>query len=1251
MSQESQTKESTPSANHFLVVGIGASAGGLDAFKQLIRTIPVDSGMAYILVQHLDPTHNSILCELIQKITLIPTYEVTDNLKVQPNHIYVIPSNKLLTVKDDLIHLADRELGSYNLPIDLFFKSLAEVYQSRAIGIVLSGTGKDGTVGLRTLKLHGGITFAQDNSAAFNEMPQHAIDAKVVDFVLSPGEIVSQLMELVSILKENTSLEKVIEPRPEDIYFKQILALLDLQKGVDFTYYKQTTIRRRITRRMMLRNLAQVRDYLENLKVNPAEVDVLFQDILIPVTEFFRDAPAFDNLCSVTLPALLKEKTIKETFRAWCIGCSTGQEAYSLAICLFEFFSSQSDPCKIQVFATDISEAGIAHARSGFYSFADVSTVSPERLAKFFTKTEGGFVVNKAIRDICVFATHNVLTNPPFAGIDLISCRNVLIYMDPFLQRKAMATFHYSLNAKGMLLLGKSESVGNSSDLFGSFNETDKMYSRNSVPGRFINIVAKRRIEFFANGNNKQKDIRPNDDYQKSADDIVLAKSPAGVIVNDHFEILQFRGATGEWLESAPGKPNVNVLKMAKYGLAVDLRNALHKAKTSKLPFIKEGIILEKNGIKKIATLEVYPILNTINLYFLILFKNTAVLPTLNQPMEIVGKGKISIQEIRTLELEKELSQTREDMRTITEDQEAGNEELLSANEELLSGSEELRSLNEELEISKEELQSTVEELSVANQELTFRNDELTYSRKYSEGIISTISEPLIVLNKDLQIKSVNSAFYKFFNLNEKETIGSHFYEIDQQQWSNPAIRAMLQQTLQEQGFNMHYELKMNFKRIGERVLVLNARKIVNESNSEQLILLIIEDITDQKLREELTESKSEYSKTILDANPIITSTSSPDGMLTYANKYFLTYSGLSLEEATRQGWAAVIHPDQTGEVTKAWMECMASGEEFFKEVLLKRHDGAYRWHASHALPIRNPEGTITSWVSSSSYIHDQKMFSDELETQIRERTQSLKESNIELMHSNKNLEQFAFIASHDLQEPLRKIKTFSNILIENYQEVLNTDGKELVKRIFTASERLSRLIQDVLNFSRIDHTEFAYVTTDINKILANVINDFALLIDEKEAIIKVDVMPEIKAIPVQINQLFYNLLSNSLKFCQPENKPVITVTSRNLTKVELLKHPDLNHELAYFEILFADNGIGFNEQYKEKIFEIFQRLHNQRTYTGTGIGLALCKKIVLNHSGLIYAESHEKAGTLFHIILPLNGHPMHGELLPGYAE
>ena len=1237
--------------DNYLVVGVGASSGGMEAFKHLIKAVPIDSGIAFILVQHLAPDHESILTEILQKITLIPIQEITDNLHIKPDHIYIIPANKLLMAKDGVLKLSERPPNTNVLSIDIFFSSLADVYQAQAIGIVMSGNGSDGTEGLRAIKKFGGVTFAQNQTAAYPEMPQNAIKAKVVDFVLSPEDIITQLILLTNTLSVNMVEDRPREKTEEDVFFNKMISVLDLKKGVDFTYYKQNTIKRRIARRMVIKNYGKVSDYFTYLEHNTAEIDNLFQDILIPVTDFFRDPKIFDALLHTALEGLVKQKVGNDTLRVWTVGCSTGQETFSIAMLLYEFFEQRTERCKIQIFATDISELGIMHARSGLYSMNEVSNISATRLARFFTKTETGYQINKSIRDLCVFAIHNVLASPPFAGIDLISCRNVLIYMDTFLQRKAMATFHYSLNEKGMLLLGNSESIGSSADLFTPFSDTDKIYLRKQVPGRYTHIAVKRRAELLAHRISKvASPNRPKDDFLKHADEKILARCPDGVIVNDLLEIVHFRGVTGNWLEQTSGKPSISILKMVRRELYVDLRNAIHKAKTTKLSFVKEGIVMQREGARKLVTLEVIPLLDTINLYYLILFRNTHELRDLKDEKTDSGGAMMSkAHEFRAQQLEKELFQTREDMRTISEDQEAGTEELLSANEELLSGSEELRSLNEELEISKEELQSTVEELSVSNQELAFRIDQLNYSQKYAEAIVTTISEPIVVLDMDLKVKSANSAFFKTFQRTEQETVGHFFYELENHQWNIPELRRILDRTLDDKHFFEQFEARVKFAAIGERVMLVNARKIYNEGNSEQLVLLVLDDVTERRALENSLKANADYLRTMLDSTPLISTAAQPDGKIIFYNKYFLEYSGFQFDEIVAQGWEAIIDPADIERIRKAWSHAITTGEVFYQDLRFKRHDGVYRWHLSRATPIRDNRGDITSWVGTSTEIHDQKMFAEELKRKVKERTASLLESNLELEHSNKNLEQFAFIASHDLQEPLRKIQTFSSMLSDNFGQELPPAASGIIAKIAACSKRMSELIENTLRFFGVENSSNQFQDVNLNDILKKVLTDFSLVIEEKKALIRTSSLPTATVIPGQVNQLFYNLISNSLKFTRNVSIE-INISSRKLSLVEVLKYPNLKKEQSYFEILFADNGIGFDELHKDRIFEIFQRLHSQNVFLGTGMGLALCKKIVMNHHGEIFAESNPGAGALFHVILPFQNSNQ-TSLLPGYSE
>ena len=1103
------------SSNLFPVVGIGASAGGLDAFKRLLKAIPVDSGMAYILVQHLDPAHESILADLLQKVTKIPIQEITDNIHVSPDHIYIIPSNKLLTATDGILQLSPRlPRNQKNMPIDLFFTSLAEVHQHQAIGIVLSGTGTDGTLGLKAIKEHGGITVAQQpTSAAYDGMPQSAIDTNVADYILSPEAMPEQLRLLNDLRNHHNDIDHT--PSAEE-GFRQILSLLHIRRGVDFTHYKQTTIRRRLARRIAMSMKENISEYLVYLKENKTEQDYLYQDLLIPVTQFFRDPDIFEKLSETVIPLIAKNKFANEPIRIWIAGCSTGEEAYSIVMCLHEYLGEKAEVTPIQVFATDISEIAITKARTGTYKKGEVNGVSASRLQRFFTKTDNKYRLHKAIRDTCIFACHNYLKDPPFAKMDMISCRNSLIYVEPILQKKALTTFHYALKDKGVLLLGKSETTGPAAELYNVFDNQAKIYTRKAIPGKFNHLIPDRKEEVFkgfAYGSTRNESTK--DDFQKNADDIILSRyAPAGVIVNDQLEIVQFRGATGRWLEPSPGKPDLNVLKMAKEGLSFELRNALHKAKSTQAVFVKHDIPFQLAAIEYLVTIEVIPLLNTIEPHFLILFKDTVI--SEEQPLA-ADTIKQSKERARTQALQKELAQVREDMRNISEVQQASNEELQSANEELLSGSEELQSLNEELETSKEEIQTSNEELIIVNQELSDRNEQLDLSRLYAESIVTTIREPFIILNKNLEVKSANQPFYTIFHATEEGIVGRHLFEFNHKQWNIPGLRKMLEKILPEKANIVDFEVIHSFPVLGERMMLLNASRILRDHNEEQLILLAIEDITVKRKLE--------------------------------------------------------------------------------KEV---------------------------------------QLFTDELEKQVSERTFSLHEANVKLLHSNENLKQFAYIASHDLQEPLRKIRTFSSTLNDRFMKDLPLKAQELITKILASAERMSNLIKEVLNFSKILQGDVPFEKTDLNEVLSQVITDFDLLIHEKNVVIYREQLPVIDAIPIQISQLFYNLISNAIKFSRKDTPLLINISATKLTKEAQKKMGSLHPKLSYYVISFKDNGIGFEQQYAEQIFLIFHRLNSVEEYAGTGIGLALCKKIVVNHQGEIYGISKNQDGALFQIILPV---------------
>src|SRR5216683_1715952 len=758
----------------FPIVGVGASAGGLEAFTQLLKALPSRTGMAYVLVQHLDPTHESALTEILAKTTEMPVSQVTDATPVEPNHVYVIPPNVDMIISQGILRLTARtETRGRHMPIDRFLRSLAEDQRSNAIGVILSGTASDGTLGLGAIKAEGGITFAQDEeSAKFEGMPQSAIAAGCVDFVLSPDAIGRELARIRAhpYLAPSSPAGTAELVHDGDPQLKKILQLLRTATRVDFSDYKPATVKRRILRRMALHKVEKLKGYVQFLRHHPAEVEALYEDILIKVTSFFRDPDAFEALKTEVFPSILKHRTPEEPIRVWVPGCSTGEETYSQAIALLEFLRNRRDDIPIQLFGTDLGQGSIEKARAGIYPQSIAADVSPERLRRFFVKVEGGYRINKTIRDICVFARQNLLQDPPFSRIDVISCRNVLIYLGPVLQKRIMPIFHYALKPRGFLMLGGAEGIiGTASDLFELMDRKHKIYCRKSIASGLHLDFAASRYSSEAGNNSGGKEVQKREgsvrllDLHKEADRILLTKyAPVAVVINDDMEVLESRGHVGLYLELAPGRASFNVLKMAREGLLFDLQSAINEAKKEKegVPVRKENVQIERNGEVRDVNLEItaFKVVSGSGRHFLIMFEDSrsAGKGELAETMAAeakLGKGGKKKRSGQSSHLKQELDATKRYLHSIVEDKEASNEELQAANEEILSSNEELQSTNEELQTAKEELESTNEELHTVNEELHNRNFELTEANTDLVNLLSSVNIAMVMLGRDLRIR------------------------------------------------------------------------------------------------------------------------------------------------------------------------------------------------------------------------------------------------------------------------------------------------------------------------------------------------------------------------------------------------------------------------------------------------------------------------------------------------------------------
>lgn len=857
--------KATEKENAFPVVAIGASAGGLEAMMELLKYLPADTGMAFIYVQHLSPDHKSMLTEILSKKTSMKVQEIDDMDQITPDNLFIIPYNKGIEVTEGQLKLIPRSENSTAISIDVLFSSLAEAQHERVIGIILSGSASDGTMGMKAIKQEGGLTFAQDDTAKFTSMPHSAIAAGTVDFILSPKEIALELARLSKhpLLKPtgNKGAEEDLIDN-NDPNLKKILLQLQKTTGVDFSGYKMNTIKRRIIRRMLLYKIKHLHEYAQLLSTEKEEIHILYQDLLINVTSFFRDTDTHHYLKENLLPKILKRKKNGESLRIWVPACATGEEAYSIAMIVLELQESKDTAIPVQIFATDLSESAISKARQGIYTLQDLETVSPKRIQRFFVKADGGFRVNKSIREICIFAPHNVLRDPPFSRLDFISCCNLFIYFDNPAQKKVVNTFHYALNDNGFLMLGKSENISHSASLFTSVSKKYKIFSRKPnastrklaapSPRYPHQTLPEANLPVTAKSKSRQTLLSNYNGLDNAIDTILVSEFvPASVVITHQLEIVQFRGNTDAFLTHPKGRATFNILKMARPEIAFELRNAITKAIKTKQRFRKSGIEiyqpLSGNNVR-IISIEIVPLAIEWNepLLLVIFAEHDQVEPVWHNAES--GKDNSLAKDRRIKKLELELAAAHADALALAQEQEAYTLELQSAHEEVVSSNEELQTVNEELETSKEEIESANEELTTTNQELQTRNDLLNEAYNYSEAIFATLHEPLIVLDKHLRVKAANKTFYKKFNTSAEETEGKLLYELGNKQWDIPRLRELLDEILPNNTHFHDFEITHNFPGIGEKTMLLNARRIVQKRNQTELILVAIADITEQVL-------------------------------------------------------------------------------------------------------------------------------------------------------------------------------------------------------------------------------------------------------------------------------------------------------------------------------------------------------------------------------------------------------------------
>jgi chemotaxis methyl-accepting protein methylase len=768
-----QTPARPPAVDHsFPIVGIGTSAGGLEALEHFLSHVPRNSGLAFVIVQHLDPTRKGIMPELLQRSTGMQVIQVRDRTRIEPDCVYVIPPNKDMSILRGVLHLLEPvSPRGLRLPIDFFLRSLAQDRLEHSIGVILSGMGSDGTLGLRAIKEKGGVVLVQDPATAkFDGMPRSAIDSGLADIVAPVDDLPARIINYLRRTPPVHTPERPLEDKTESALDKVII-LLRTHTGHDFSLYKKNTFHRRIVRRMGIHQIDKLASYLRYLQKNSQELDLLFKELLIGVTSFFRDPACWEELRRKILPALIASRPNGHVLRAWVPGCSTGEEAYSLAM-VFKEVMEKVKPRKkltLQVFATDLDKDAIDKARHGIYPENISADVSPKQMARFFKKEEGGCRVTNDIREMVIFAPQSLILDPPFTKLDILTCRNLLIYLAPEMQKKLIPLFHYSLAPGGVLFLGSAETVGAFTDLFTPLNNKLRIYRRTAGRARSEPIEFPSSFAAPLPGKATPRPAaKPVLSLQTLADQLVLEQyAPPSVLVNDKGNILYVSGRTGKYLEPAAGKANWNIFVMAREGLRFELGNAFHKALEQDAPVVVHGLRVGNNGGHQSVTVTVQRLAEPESLHglLLIVFTDEAAPATPAISSRPATNGKNSARKLRLDALERKYQQARLEAQTVREEMQTTQEELRSTNEEQQSTNEEIQSTNEELMTSKEEMQSLNEELQTVNGELQVKVDELSRSNNDMKNLLNSTDIATLFLDNDLNVRRFTTQATKIIKL------------------------------------------------------------------------------------------------------------------------------------------------------------------------------------------------------------------------------------------------------------------------------------------------------------------------------------------------------------------------------------------------------------------------------------------------------------------------------------------------------
>ena len=1485
------------SVQHHYVVAVGASAGGLEAIQEFFDNMPQTDNLSFVIIQHLSPDFKSLLVELVSRHTQMKVVEATHNQAVVKHCIYVIPNTKQIRIEKNKLVLSDKTHEKVpNNAIDVFLHSLAMDKRQRAVAVILSGTGTDGTRGIATIKEQGGIVLVQDpQTAKFDGMPNSAILSGNADIIGTPAALAAAVINDIRHPDKNIFHTK----EPDEKTLSRIFELIYKNGGNDFHYYKTPTILRRISKRMVQLELKDPVKYAAYMEEHPEECKELAHDFLISVTRFFRDTEAFTLLESKVIPEIIFAKEPDEQLKVWVSACSTGEEAYSIAMLIDKVLERTGKRLDVKIFASDIDAANLEIASLGVYPLAISNDIPAEMLGKYFTIKGKGYVISPRIRKQIVFARHDITKDPPFIKNDLVSCRNMLIYMNNILQERIYNTLQFSLNKEGYLFLGPSENPGypkgvmlQISNKWRIFKKLQDLKPRLTFGDTFTSPVSARGKEVLSRIGKQFETKVQRSLWMDARDALTDDLGFIALYIDRNFEVKETMGHYDQLLKLPRKVLNLNLIRMLPQELSLVINKEIRRAWKTNARVIVNNLRYKRDDKSGVINLLINPMLDAENDYTLVAITKVEVAPS----MEVIPYVTDGIDPDYINGLESELQEVRNSLQLAVEDLETANEELQSSNEELLSSNEELQSSNEELQSLNEELytlntehQLKIKELIELNDDLNnyfrstdigqiFLDDQLNI-RKFNPASASMINfiesdlgrpfthisnnirydklmedieyvqrtrkvvEKEVQLNKgrellmrimpyitregrhagiiltfvdittitnlnnivrsvfnasqsaifalytveseagivdDFIITTVNRMAYDWFGQSPQPLTGKSlkndltllatpelfeeyllamqndsvvyrdvfleeknswyemtavkmpgglvvtftdvtdkklaFQKIEQSYrelnevkehlkllnleledkvrdrtrelsiseerfrlvaratndalwdwdlvsghmwWSDsfskmfgfssaditrthwienihPDERKEVSDSLYQaiekgQQWSREYRLR---RAGGEYAHILDRGYILHDEEGKSYRMLgSMIDLTALKDAEKAIASNIAEKRFLAEAMPLMVWTSVDAGEVDFVNSQFEYYTDLLYEDAIGTGWQRVIYPADLESLLETWKEAAVAHTDFNCDIRILSHGDQYRWNLLRAKARKGDDGKFFSWVITNMDVHEQKVMNEVLEEKVAERTMQLQKSNLDLESSNNDLQLFASVASHDLQEPLRKIHMFSKMVRDKHDRELPESTVLYLNKIMHSVNRMKSLMVNILHFSKLTTENAGFEWIDLNQVMVEVQEDFEMLVKEKEAEIIVADMPELMANRSQIQQVFQNLIGNSLKFTSPEIAPKIRISAQRIKEKSFDAREAADGK--WYRLSIADNGIGFDEQFKSRIFDLFQRLNSKDRYEGTGIGLAIIKKIVEKHQGLITAESKAGEGASFHIILP----------------